>query len=153
MPPKRWVREKLALAPRGLRILLVEDHESTAQILARLLRRAGHEVDVACSVAGAKAIFDRREFDLIISDLGLPDGSGLDLFRYMNERRATEGIALSGYGMQTDVDASLAAGFREHLVKPIDWPKLEAVIDHITNRIHPTQNGHSEDAPFTLHAI
>ena len=144
---------KLALAPRGLRVLLVDDHESTAQILARLLRRAGHEVDVAGSVASAKALFDRREFDLVISDLGLPDGSGLDLFRYMNERRATEGIALSGYGMQTDVDASMAAGFREHLVKPIDWPKLEAVIDHITNRIHPTQNGHSADAPFTLHAI
>jgi signal transduction histidine kinase/ActR/RegA family two-component response regulator len=150
---KPFVPEKIAVAPKGLRILVVEDHESTAQIMARLLRRAGHEVEIAYSVAGAKGLFERRDFDLVISDLGLPDGNGLDLFRYINERRPTEGIALSGYGMQDDIEASLAAGFREHLVKPVDWPKLEALVDHVVMRLHPTQNGQPYDAPFTLRAI
>ena len=148
-----FVSEKIAVAAKGLRILIVEDHESTAQIMARLLQRAGHEVEVAYSVASAKGIFDRRDFDLVISDLGLPDGNGLDLFRYMNERQPVEGIALSGYGMQDDIQASLAAGFREHVVKPVDWPKLEAIVDHAAMRLHPTQNGQSYDAPFTLRVI
>ena len=150
-PP--FVPEKIAVAARGLRILVVDDHESTAQIMARLLQRAGHEVEIAHSVASAKGIFDRRDFDLVISDLGLPDGNGLDLFRYMTERQPVEGIALSGYGMQDDIQASLAAGFREHVVKPVDWPKLEAIIDHAAMRLHPTQNGQSYDAPFTLRVI
>ena len=148
-----FVPEKIAVAAKGLRILVVEDHESTAQIMARLLQRAGHEVEVAYSVAGAKGIFDRRDFDLVISDLGLPDGNGLDLFRYMNERQRVEGIALSGYGMQDDIQASLAAGFREHVIKPVDWPKLESIVDHAAMRLHPTQNGQSYDAPFTLRVI
>ena len=150
-PP--FVPEKIAVASRGLRILVVEDHESTAQIMARLLQRAGHEVDLAYSVAAAKKIFERRDFDLVISDLGLPDGNGLDLFRYMTERQPVEGIALSGYGMQDDIQASLAAGFREHVVKPVDWPKLEAIVDHAAMRLHPAQNGQSYDAPFTLRVI
>ena len=145
--------ERIAVASQGLHILVVEDHESTAQILGRLLRRAGHEVEIAYSVASAKTLFARRGFDLVISDLGLPDGNGLDLFRYMNAQRPTEGIALSGYGMQADVEASLAAGFREHLIKPIDWPKLEAVVDHVAMRMQPVHNGQGGDSPFTLHAI
>ena len=150
-PP--FVPEKIAVAARGLRILVVEDHESTAQIMARLLQRAGHEVEIAYSVAGAKGIFLRRDFDLVISDLGLPDGNGLDLFRYMKERQPVEGIALSGYGMQDDIQASFDAGFREHVVKPVDWPKLESIVDHVAMRIHPSQNGQSYDAPFTLRVI
>ncbi len=148
-----FVPEKIGVAARGLRILVVEDHESTAEIMARLLQRAGHEVEVAYSVASAKRIFDRHDFDLVISDLGLPDGNGLDLFRYMNERQPVEGIALSGYGMQDDIQASLAAGFREHVVKPVDWPKLESIVEHASRRLHPTQNGQSCDAPFTLRVI
>jgi signal transduction histidine kinase/ActR/RegA family two-component response regulator len=148
-----FVPKKIAVAARGLRILVVEDHESTAQIMARLLQRAGHEVEVAYSVASAKGIFSRRDFDLVIADLGLPDGNGLDLFRYMNERQPVEGIALSGFGMQDDIQASLAAGFREHVVKPVDWPKLEAIVDHAAMRLHPVQNGQSRDAPFTLRVI
>jgi signal transduction histidine kinase/ActR/RegA family two-component response regulator len=144
-----FVPEKLAIAPKCLRILVVEDHESTAQIMARLLRRAGHEVEIAYSVASAKGLFERGIFDLVISDLGLPDGNGLDLFRHMNARRPTEGIALSGYGMQDDIEASLAAGFREHLIKPVDWPRLEAVVDRAAMRLHPAQNGQLSDPPFT----
>jgi CheY-like chemotaxis protein len=71
----------------------------------------------------------------------------------MNERQLVEGIALSGFGMQDDIQASLAAGFREHVVKPVDWPKLEALVDHAAMRLHPAQNGQSRDAPFTLRVI
>ena len=141
--------EKIAVAPKSLRILVVEDHESTAQIMARLLRRAGHEVEIAYSIASAKGLFERSIFNLVISDLGLPDGDGLELFRHMNARRPTEGIALSGYVTQTYIEASLAAGFREHLIKPVDWPRLEAVVERAAMRVHPAQNGQSYDVPFT----
>jgi signal transduction histidine kinase/ActR/RegA family two-component response regulator len=151
--PVTVVPERIVAAVKDLRILIVEDHENTARITARLLERAGHDVEIAYSVAGAKALFNKREFDFVISDLGLPDGNGLELFRYMNETRPVEGIALSGYGMQADVEASLAAGFRDHLVKPVDWPRLEAIVNRVASRLYPLPNGFSDDAPFTLHAL
>jgi len=151
--PEPVVPAKTGTSSHGLRILVVEDHESTATILTRLLRCAGHDVTTTLSASAAKALFDRREFDLVIADLGLPDENGLDLFRYMNERRPTEGIALSGYGMQSDIDASLAAGFREHLVKPVDWPKLESVVNSVAARLQSSQNGSSPDSPLKLDTL
>jgi signal transduction histidine kinase/DNA-binding NarL/FixJ family response regulator len=132
--------EKIGHAAASLRILVVEYHKNTAQIMARLLRHAGHEVETAYSVSKAKAFFERREFDLVISDLGLPDGNGLDLMRYMKDHRPIEGIALSGYGMHNDIEASLAAGFHEHLIKPVDWPKLEAAVIRSAARLQTAQN-------------
>jgi signal transduction histidine kinase/ActR/RegA family two-component response regulator len=148
--PLSSIPQKIEPAANSLRILLVEDHEATAQIIARLLRRAGHEADTAASVASAKSLFDRREFDLVISDLGLPDGNGLDLMRYINERRPTEAIALSGYGMKNDIEASQAAGFREHLIKPVDWPKLEAAVTRSMSRLRPTRRDNGEHVPLRL---
>jgi PAS domain S-box-containing protein len=118
-----------------LRLLLVEDHPDTADALADLLRDRGHEVTVARNVAeglAAAAAVNAAEtggaFDLVISDVGLPDGSGLDLMRGLAERHGLRGIALSGYGMEEDVQRSREAGFLAHLTKPVDVQALLAAI-------------------------
>jgi two-component system CheB/CheR fusion protein len=121
------------LEPRQLRLLLVEDHVDTAEAMADLLRALGHEVRVAGSVAAglataATALGAGEVIDLVISDLGLPDGSGTDLMRELGARYGLRGIALSGYGTEEDVRRSLEAGFARHLTKPVNFQALEAVI-------------------------
>jgi hypothetical protein len=118
---------------RQLRLLLVEDHPDTADAMADLLRALGHEVRVAGTVAAglaaAKAALESGEgIDLVISDLGLPDGTGMDLMRELVARYGLRGIALSGYGTEEDVRRSLEAGFTRHLTKPVNFQALEAVI-------------------------
>jgi len=116
---------------KKLRILLVEDHEDTARAMTWLLKRHGHEVRVAGSVRHALTEADRGEIDLLISDIGLPDGTGLDVIRQL-PKRGIPAIALTGFGMENDVAASLEAGFTEHLTKPVNFQKLEAVIHTIS---------------------
>ncbi|MDP9292077.1 MAG: ATP-binding protein [Verrucomicrobiota bacterium] len=118
---------------RPLRILVVEDHENTLVTLTRLLTRAGHSVECARNVAAAIETAGSDEFDLIISDLGLPDGSGIELIRKLRETISTPAIALSGYGMEEDLQASREAGFNEHLTKPVDWKRLRAAIGHVSS--------------------
>jgi PAS domain S-box-containing protein len=115
------------------RILLVEDHVDTARVLLRLLERSGYEVGHADSLATAEQLADQRHFDLLISDLGLPDGSGLDLMRRLNQKQGIAGIALSGYGMDEDRAASKAAGFAEHFTKPIDSERLRAAVSRLVH--------------------
>jgi PAS domain S-box-containing protein len=114
----------------SLRILLVEDHVDTAEAMADLLREMGHEVTVAGSVAGglAAAASQAGRLDLVLSDLGLPDGTGLDLMTELQGRYGVKGIALSGYGMEEDVRKSLEAGFDRHLTKPVILQALQTAI-------------------------
>jgi PAS domain S-box-containing protein len=121
----------VAHSVRPLQVLLVEDHAATARIMVRLLGQLGHRVTASTTAAGAIAIGRERRFDLLISDLGLPDGSGLDVMRALRDRYAGRAIALTGYGMESDVAASRAAGFSEHLTKPVDLAKLEATIARV----------------------
>ncbi|MDB6139849.1 MAG: hypothetical protein JWO94_2921 [Verrucomicrobiaceae bacterium] len=106
------------------RVLLVDDHAPTLKVLALLLRRAGHHVVTATSVAEALAAADKEAFDGVISDLGLPDGTGSELMEQLRDQHHLRGIALSGYGMQDDISRSHAAGFDTHLIKPVDFPQL-----------------------------
>jgi DNA-binding response OmpR family regulator len=112
-------------------LLLVEDHGDTARVLQRILASAGYGVAHASNMKQARDLARERNFDLVISDLGLPDGSGLELMRFLGETQGLSGIALSGFGSAEDVEASAAAGFAEHLTKPIDWPQLRAAIDRL----------------------
>lgn len=115
-----------------LRILLVEDNVNSLRVMARLLGRRGHRVATAESVEAALRVADEQgEFDLLISDLGLPDGTGLDLMRRLRSTGGPPGIALSGFGMDDDLRRSREAGFVEHLTKPVDFLKLEAAIGRI----------------------
>jgi len=130
--PRRPAPLLAAVTQRPLRILLVEDHADTAAILARLLRRMGHDVVQASTVAAALRTAEKEmrlaSIDLVMSDLGLPDGSGLDLMRQLSATHGLRGIALSGFGMDSDLAESVAAGFSRHLIKPIDIGQLRAVL-------------------------
>ena len=116
---------------RPLRILLVEDHANTREVLTRLLQRRGHTVCAAECLQDAFALAAAHQFDLIISDLGLPDGSGLDLMPELKSRYGMKGIAVSGYGMEADIHKSRDAGFSAHLIKPVDFRQLEVAVQTV----------------------
>ncbi len=121
-----------ALSPRfaerqPMRILLVEDHEDTNRSLTSLLRRRGYQVQSALTFQSALELSAKEEFDVLISDLGLPDGSGIDLIQKLASKPPL-GIALTGFGMEQDIRKSREVGFQHHLVKPIDLNKLDSLI-------------------------
>ena len=128
-PEDRSMRPWAGLSGRRLRILLVEDHGDTAELLTAVFELAGHSVEHAGDVATALDAASRGSFDLLVSDLGLPDGTGAELMRELRSRGlGLPGIALSGYGQERDIQGSREAGFAEHLVKPAE-PRvlLEAI--------------------------
>lgn len=118
----------------GRRILLVEDDPDTARVMARLLRFRGFEVTTAGDVAAALDAAARQTFDLVVSDLGLPDRSGLEIPAELRKSRPLPAIALSGFGMDEDLQKSAEAGFAEHLVKPIDFQVLVNAIERLLQR-------------------
>lgn len=121
---------------RSLRILLVEDHQDTARIMARLLSVGGHQVTRAANVAAALTAAGEGQFDLLISDLGLPDGSGHELMRRLRSAgHDLPAIALSGYGAAEDVQRSMDAGFREHLVKPVRIEALREALNRVSSAV------------------
>lgn len=112
---------------RALRVLLVDDHADTRRILGRLLTRKGHRVGTAGSVGEALAAIEKEKWELLISDVGLPDGSGNDLVCWAKEiQPQLKSIAITGYGMDADVRRNKAAGFDVHLTKPVDFGELES---------------------------
>jgi signal transduction histidine kinase len=113
---------------RSVRLLLVEDHEDTNRSLTRLLRRRGYDVYPAYDVRSALDLAATKQFDVLVSDIGLPDGSGTDLLKALRAKGEVFGIALSGYGMEEDVRRSRDVGFSHHLVKPVDLNKLDSII-------------------------
>jgi CheY-like chemotaxis protein len=129
-------------AVRGKTILVVEDHEDTRRALARALRRRGFGVTAAGSVAAACEQYAAAPADLVICDIGLPDGTGWELMEKLRAQTPVRAIAVSGYGMDHDLERSERAGFVAHLTKPIDFPRLEAVIVEKlseTNPIRPAE--------------
>jgi two-component system, chemotaxis family, CheB/CheR fusion protein len=117
---------------RPLRILIVEDHEHTATVMQRLLNREGHSVRVAATVREAIDAMRATPFDLLVSDLGLPDGNGFEVMRELARISDAKGIAVSGYGMEEDIARSSRAGFSAHLTKPINVAKLKETIQQVT---------------------
>jgi len=118
------------------KLLIVEDHEATRETLQQLLTLKGHRVTTAASAREALTIHGTERFDAVISDLGLPDGSGLDLMRELQRQRPVPGIALSGYGMEGDLRLTRQAGFFAHLVKPVNLDQLRQLIDQIPSQNH-----------------
>ena len=130
--PVHYLQES-APQTRRARILLVEDHVDTASVLQRSLEKCGYEVRHADSLGSAEALADEHEFDLFISDLGLPDGSGFELMQRLRGKHGLAGIALSGFGMDEDRAASKTAGFAEHFTKPIDPQRLHDAVARLVN--------------------
>ncbi|TLD68338.1 response regulator [Phragmitibacter flavus] len=112
-------------------ILLVEDHADSAFFLAKIMEKSGCRVLIAPNVAEALAIFEKESIDCVVSDIGLPDGSGTDLMKKLAQIRPVPAIALSGYGMEEDIQRSRSAGFKHHLTKPVQWDKLKKILAEV----------------------
>jgi PAS domain S-box-containing protein len=126
--------ERQPVAPRSqARILVIEDNADVAETMALVLRERGHEIRIAPDGASALAMV-REEWlpHILLIDLGLPDIHGHELVKQLRTTEATAGaymVAVSGYGQSSDIRASLEAGFDKHLVKPVDFDVLNAVLD------------------------
>src|SRR5438093_7207747 len=131
-PPPRIVKlTSPAPESRPLRILLVDDHQDTCVALERLLVRRGHLVAAAHNVRSAMEAAACNSFDLLISDIALPDGTGTELMTYLRPISGMPRIAISGFGTNGDIEKSIDAGFAEYLVKPVKMENLEAAIDRV----------------------
>jgi signal transduction histidine kinase/ActR/RegA family two-component response regulator len=117
----------------GHTVLVVEDHEDTRRVLSRALRRRGFGVTVAEGVESACEQYENTRPDLVICDLGLPDGTGWDALRRLREIGPVKAIAMSGFGMDEDIQKSREAGFAAHLTKPVNFPHLEGVLAAVLN--------------------
>ena len=113
------------------RLLLVDDHYDTCLSMKRMLERRGYQITVAHSAEQAVEKVRTQEFDLLISDIGLPDRSGYELMRELRLNKRFPGIALSGFGSEQDVNQAREAGFAEHLTKPINFERLEKTIQSL----------------------
>ncbi|MEY2481545.1 MAG: hypothetical protein QOK24_73 [Verrucomicrobiota bacterium] len=129
-PKGEQAQEEPAKGP-GPRVLVVDDHLDTCTGMKMMLERRGYRVTVAHTADQAVAKTKRQEFDLVISDIGLPDRSGYELMQELSTTKGLRGIALSGFGMENDVSRARAAGFSEHLTKPINFDRLEESIQSL----------------------
>jgi DNA-binding NtrC family response regulator len=130
-------------APALRNVLIVDDHEGSRSALGRLLRLSGYHVCQATTVQEALASAAREPCDLLISDIGLPDGSGVELMRELSDRarrdgRALCGIAVSGFTDGDNIHACAQAGFREFLPKPVSYEKVLAAIERMSKASHPS---------------
>jgi CheY-like chemotaxis protein len=123
-------------ASRLLRIFVVEDHPDTLQALCLYLKYVGHTVRSASTKEEALKKIPQRDNDVLISDIGLSDGTGWELIREIGDCRPHFAIALSGYGTEADRERSAKAGFRHHLIKPVSLDKLAAVLDEAVMEVH-----------------
>ena len=117
---------------RKLRILLVEDHADTRRTLSRLLSHFGHDISVAECMQSARKMVEAEKFDVVLSDIGLPDGSGYDVISHAKQTQPVKGVALTGFGSDDDVRRGKEAGFDFHLTKPVDFHELRSVLDQVS---------------------
>jgi CheY-like chemotaxis protein len=126
--------------PHFLRIYVVENDTDSRQMLTMLLRSWGHAVEAASTMGEALAHLPGQRYDVLISDIGLPDGNGWQLMDKLRELgifgNIGHAIAMSGYGMGSDLEKSRAAGFRHHLIKPMDVDQLDRLLLEIINEIN-----------------
>lgn len=115
---------------RPLKIFIVENDTDSRNMLAMLLAGSGHEVQTASNMTDALRAIPASRCEVLISDIGLPDGNGWDLMALLQQKawRPAYAIAMSGYGMGRDIERSKAAGYRQHLIKPMDIEQLERLL-------------------------
>jgi CheY-like chemotaxis protein len=118
-------------AARPLRILVVEDHGDTRRTLSSLLSHFGHEISVADSRQSAFEMIDAKNFDVVLSDISLPDGTGYDVISQAKTKQSITGVALTGLDGAEDIRRGKEAGFDFHLAKPIDFHELRTVLGQI----------------------
>ncbi len=118
-----------------LRIFIVENHDDTRFLLGLLLEQLGHSVQAVATMSDAIDDAGSGDWDVLISDIGLPDGSGWELLPALGDRAPPYAIAMSGFGMVSDRQKSLAAGYRHHLLKPVEPIQLETLLDEAASEI------------------
>ena len=136
--------EKNGESKTRVSILLVEDHQDSATVIARIVRNMGHAVIVSHNVADALTELRAQRFDLVLSDIGLPDGTGIELLAKAREFCSTPMIALTGYGMEDDLVKYREAGFLHQLTKPIRFEQLAELLRDFGAR-------HGRPAELTIH--
>lgn len=134
---------KARMEQRAPRLLVVDDHHDTLVGMKMMLERRGYRVTVAHSADEASEKAGQEKFDLLISDIGLPDRSGYELMEEMRAKNGLRGIALSGFGMESDVNRARAAGFSEHLTKPLNFERLEEAI-HSLLELEPSAHSNGQ---------
>jgi PAS domain S-box-containing protein len=117
--------------PKQLRILLVEDHRDTRHAMSRLLTHFGHQTSVADSMRRALEMMASQRFDLVLCDIGLPDGSGYDVISQAKAKGPIKAVAITGFGTDEDIRRSKEAGFDFHLIKPVDFQELRTVLEQV----------------------
>jgi PAS domain S-box-containing protein len=135
VPPESAKADVAPQSARGpvkpLRILIVEDHRDTRRTLSRLLTHFGHEVLAADNVHRALEIIGSGDIDVLLCDIGLPDGSGYEVIARARQKQGIQAIAITGFGTDKDLRRSKEAGFDFHLVKPIDLHELQTVLERV----------------------
>ena len=106
----------------------MDDHQDTCIGMKMLLERRGYRITLAHTADQALEKAQIEKFDLLISDIGLPDRSGYELMQELRAKNSLPGIALSGFGTENDINKARAAGFSEHLTKPINVDRLDEAI-------------------------
>lgn len=129
-PSRRPDTEGETSARKG-HLLVVDDHHDTCLGMKMLLERKGYRITLAHTADQAIAKAQSEKFDLLISDIGLPDRSGYELMKELRATNSLRGIALSGFGMENDINQAHAAGFSEHLTKPINFERLDEAIRNL----------------------
>jgi CheY-like chemotaxis protein len=118
-----------------LRILFVDDNADTAFVLSKFLTASGYLVKTAGSAAAALELASKEHFDVIVSDMGLPDVNRYELMKQIRDYYPIQGIAMSGYGMEEDLRKSREAGFSDHIVKPASLSQLERSIHQLRRNL------------------
>jgi CheY-like chemotaxis protein len=111
---------------KALRVFVVENHPDTLQSLRLYLEDSGHEVHSAMTMSQALNVVPKSDVDVLICDIGLPDGTGWELMEKLPHKMF--GVAMSGFGMNADASKSKAAGFRHHLLKPFKAAELDKIL-------------------------
>ncbi len=130
----------ITAAQRSLRVLLVEDHADTAVTFAKLLKLDGYEVQIAGAYRAALDAAASHRFDVLICDIGLPDGNGANLMQSLAEVYPIQGIAVSGFGMPEDIEMCKKAGFSAFILKPAPFEKIKAELDRICDQIRQDES-------------
>ena len=135
-PPSLLIRMAFETGPSAAggrpRLLLVEDHEDTGVVFKKILEQLGYDVVLATSVRAAIASYEESSFDAMISDIGLPDGTGWEVMRHVAQKRLVPAIAMSALCTPEDIQRSMAAGFRAHLAKPMNFSTLGGLLHSLT---------------------
>ena len=124
--------------PAKQKILLVEDHEDTSELMVLLLNQLNYDVATAASISGALGLTETADFDLLVLDSLLPDGTGTELCKHIRERNnSTPILFYSARAYDQDKHEALMAGAQRYLVKPVDFDVLARTVDEMLNNVSP----------------